>query len=453
MDAPHSYPWRWLLFGSLVLVSTFCRADDNPPGQDSNLDVIHYKTPAGWQATDRPGQAVRSLVAPDSTVADMAVIVIMLSPSQDSFDLRATFDATVKGLTNNGKVLESSEVTTTKTRQGLDAVWQTLVTQGDGNSRLYVRMIGAKVQNRMAGIYFLATSKQRYELHEPDMDALLKSTSFDKADVAANPVPTDDQLLAKARERFAKGVADRRKPHTIIGDIIGVDGKPIPNVDKYRVFVWGTTIAAEKARYGLEVDAKGHFEQEVPDGLYQIKATCIVKDKDAGYRVPVDLAWLDDKQAGVDQASSKGIVRDFCLAMSGLMPGEDPKEIRSYFGGGIKVTGPSYTVTAGSYSTRHPGSKVQLTLTPKGLLIDGTRREPTTIDIDISELDYGSRPRKIPLGFYQLTATLIGKDGSKQALQCSRTFGGEYANSVDIFWECSRDDQETRVDPAIYVKD
>jgi hypothetical protein len=451
MNVAKSFPRRWHWGRLILLAAAFCRADDIPVKPDSNLDVIQYKTPAGWQATDRPGEAVRTLVAPDSNVAELAVIVIMLSPAQSPLDLRATFDATVKQLTSNGKVLESSEVTATKSRQGLDALGQTLVTQGEGNKRLCVRMIGANVQNRMAGIYYLATSQRIYDLHQPEMDALLKSVSFDIHDAGAAPVATDEQLLINAKERFAKGVADRRKPRTIVGDILGVDGKPIPNVEVYRVFVWGTTLAGDRTNYGLDVDAKGHFEQQVPDGLYQIKATCIVKY--AGGRVPVDLVWLDDKRVGVNQSSAGGIVRDFCLGVSGLKPGEDPKEIRSYFGGGFKVTGPPYNLTEGSYSARHPGAKVHLTMTPQGPLVDGSRRGDITADFDITELDYGSQPRKVPIGVYRVTATLIDKDGAKHALQCKRSSDAEYAASTDIFWGCSRDDQEDRVDPAIDVKD
>ena len=455
MNTANSFQRRWLASGLILLAAACARADDTPPKPDSNLEVIQYKTPAGWQATDRPGEAVRTLVAPDSKAAELAVIVIMLSPAQEPLDLGATFNATVKRLASNGKIIESSEVTPTKTRQGLDALWQTFVTQDDADKRVYVRMIGAKVQNRMAGVYYLATSERIYDLHQPEMDALLKSVSFKIPDAAVgpavSPVVTDEQLLVQARERFAKGVADRRKPHTIVGDFVGVDGKPIPNVDVYRVFVWGTTIAAEKTHYGLEVDAKGHFEQQVPDGLYQIKASCIVKH--AGGRVPVDLVWLDDKRLGIDQASAGGIVRDYCLAMSGLKAGEDPKNIGSYVGGGIKVTGPPYTLSGGSYSTRHPGAKVQVTLTPQGPLVDGSRCQALTIDIDIAELDYGSRPRKVPLGVYRFSATLIDKDGSKHALQCKRASDNAYAASVDIFWQCSSDDQEARVDPAIDVKD
>jgi hypothetical protein len=420
------------------------------------------------------------------------MILILVYPSQEGFDFRAAFDLAVKDVTSNGKVLEAGVVTPGKTRQGFDALSVKVVTEAAGAQRIYTRMIAAKVQNRMAGIYYLATSEKFYDLHQTDMDALLKSVSFDVggggpanavavqgeidalekqkqdllrkvADIEArqrqltatgSPVSSpasDEQLLIKAKERFAKEVGGRRKAHTILGNILGADGRPIPSVDGYRVFVWGTTSAAEKTHYGLDVDANGHFEQQIPDGLYQIKATCIVTN--AGHRVPVELVWLDDKKPGIDEASAGGIVKDFCLAMGGLKPGANPQEIASYYGGGMNVTGPTYEVTRGSFSARHPGATVQLTLTPQGPMVDGSRREPFKIDIVVADLDYGTRLGKIAVGAYRVTASLQEKNGTKLALQCARSFDGKYDNAVDIFWECSRDDQETRADPAIYLKE
>jgi hypothetical protein len=119
----------------------------------------------------------------------------------------------------------------------------------------------------------------------------------------------------------------------------------------------------------------------------------------------------------------------------------------------MNVTGPTYEVTRGSFSARHPGATVQLTLTPQGPMVDGSRREPFKIDIVVADLDYGTRLGKIAVGAYRVTASLQEKNGTKLALQCARSFDGKYDNAVDIFWECSRDDQETRADPAIYLKE
>ncbi|MDB5289380.1 MAG: hypothetical protein JWL69_621 [Phycisphaerales bacterium] len=480
--------------GLMLLMAAACRADDNSPKPDSSLEIVQYKAPVGWKESDQPGAkaTARVFVAPDSNASEQAMILILVYPAQEGLDLSAAFDAAAKDITSDGKVLESSDVTATKTRQGFDALSRTLVKEAAGAQHVYARMIAAKVQNRMAGIYYLANTKERYDLHQPDMDALLKSVSFNAsagapanamaanaeidalekqkqellkkvADIEARqrqlaaavpggaPPATDEQLLLKAKERFAKEIGGRRKAHTILGNILGPDGKPIPDVETYRVFVWGTTIAAETTHYGLEVDANGHFEQQVPDGLYQIKATCIVKN--GGHRMPVDLVWLDGKKLGIDEASAGGIVKDYCLAVGGLKPGENPKDAHSYFGGAITVNGPPYTATQGSFSTRHPGATVQLTMTPLGPVVDGSRRDPFTIDIAVADLDYGTHPGSIPLGAYRVTATIVGKDGVKQAMQCSLAFDGQYGDSADAFWECARSDQELRADPTVYLKE
>jgi hypothetical protein len=477
----------------VLLMGSACRADEGDNKSDANLEIVQYKAPAGWKGSDQPGAkaTARILVAPDSNASEQAMILIVVYPAQEGLDLSATFDAAVKEITSDGKVLESSEVASSKTRQGYDALSRTLVKEAAGAQHVYARMVAAKVQNRMAGIYYLANTKERYDLHQPDMDALLKSISFNASAAPANalaanaemdalekqkqellkkvadiearqrqlaaavpgaaPPASDEQLLARARERYAKEVAARRKAHTILGNILGPDGKPIPDVETYRVFVWGTTIAAQTTHYGLEVDANGHFEQQVPDGLYQIKATCIVKN--GGHRMPVDLVWLDGKKLGIDEASAGGIVKDYCLAVGGLKPGENPKDSHSYYGGTITVNGPVYNPTQGSFSTRHPGATVQLTMTPLGPAVDGSRRDAFTIDIAVADLDYGTQPGSIPLGAYRVTATIVGKDGVKQPMQCSMAFGGQYGNSADAFWECAGNDQELRANPTVYLKE
>ncbi len=488
--------------GIVLLLGALCRADDAGGKADSTLDFVQFKAPAGWKAADN--QAARIFTSPDSDATQQTIIILLVTPAQDNLDLPAIFDQSVKQVTSGGKVLEASETSASKTRQGFDALSRTLTTQVEGQPAVYSRIVGAKVRNRMAGIFYLSTSKTHYEEHQKEMAALLQSVSFtDGAAVnplgagAVNPlgagagtasaelaalakqkqellakvaeiearerqlggataqaghaaVPQDD-ALAKAREQYTKGVAARRKPHVVSGDILGLDGKPIANVVSYRVEVWGTTVAAERTTYSLEVDQNGHFEQQVPDGLYQVMAHCIVTQ--AGHRVPVDLVWLDDKKVGVVQASSAGIVRDFRLVLSGLRPGEDPKSDHAYFGGTLSVSGPPYNVTKGSFSTRHPGLRVVLTLTAQSALLDGSRMDPITIDMGVDELNYSSNRRNIPIGVYKASAVLVAKDGGKTAMAIASNFNGPYGESAEIAWESQRDYAEQLTVPGLYIKD
>lgn len=486
--------------GIVLLLGVLCRADD---AGDSTLDFVQFKAPAGWKASE--SQAARIFTSPDSDATQQTIIILLVTPAQENLDLPAIFDQSVKQVTSGGKVLEASETSASKTRQGFDALSRTLTTQVEGQPLVYSRIIGAKVRNRMAGIFYLSTSKAHYEEHQKEMAALLQSVSFTDGAAAVNPlgagavnplgagtgtasaelaalakqkqellakvaeiearerqlggataqaghaaVPQDD-ALAKAREQYTKGVAARRKPHVVSGDILGLDGKPIANVISYRVEVWGTTVAAERTTYSLEVDQNGHFEQQVPDGLYQVMAHCIVTQ--AGHRVPVDLVWLDDKKVGVVQASSAGIVRDFRLVIAGLRPGEDPKSDHAYFGGTLSVAGPPYTVTRGSFSTRHPGGHVILTLTAQSTLLDGSRMEPITIDVTVEEVNYSNNRRNIPMGVYKASAVLVAKDGGKTAMPIASNFNGPYGDSAEIAWESSRDNADQLTVPGLYLKD
>jgi hypothetical protein len=497
----------FLAFSIITLLSAPLRADDTAP--DSTLDLIRYRAPAGWQATDRPGQAARMFAAPDSNATQQAVIILVLAPPKENLDLATEFEAAVKEVTSNGKVLESGDPAATKTRQGFDAISRTLVTEGAGNQRVFARMVGAKVGNRMAGIYYLATSQEFYDKYQTTMGNLLQSVTFEtggapagvaaaaaggaraeldalekqkqellakiaeiearqrqlaggapgaapagaaQAAGAAGDAPLGDpqRLLAAAREQFARNVTARRKPHTVLGDIRRLDGSPIPNVASYRVTVWGTTVAAERSTYNLDVDKDGHFEQLVPDGLYKVGAIVVVDN--AGHRVPVDLVWLDDKE-GVNQSSPAGIVRDFRLITTGLKPGADPKRPESYFGAVLRVTGPTYDVQRGQLSTRHPGGRVRVILTPLGPLVDGTRGEVLTREMDVNDANYGGYARGIPPGAYRVTAAVVERDGTVRPLGCAMTFNGPFMTAADVFWEASHDNTDVRTEPTVYVQD
>ena len=117
------------------------------------------------------------------------------------------------------------------------------------------------------------------------------------------------------------------------------------------------------------------------------------------------------------------------------------------------VSEPTFDVTRGHLSTRHPGTTVRVTLTPQGPLVDGSRRPPITFDLGVDETNYSARRHGIPLGVYQAAATVVGKDGVARPLRCARTQGGEYGGSVEVFWEGARNDPETRTDSQIHLTD
>src|SRR5437016_2334842 len=136
-----------LLTALSLLLTARALVADGAPKPDSTLEIIQFKAPAGWNASDRPGQPVKVFSSPDSNATQQAIIMLVVTPPQNGLDLAAAFETTAKELTSNGKVLESTEVVSTKTRQGFDAVSRTLVAQADGNQRVYARMVAAKVND------------------------------------------------------------------------------------------------------------------------------------------------------------------------------------------------------------------------------------------------------------------------------------------------------------------
>src|SRR5690349_3335850 len=94
--------------GLMLLTVAPCLAEDRLPKPDSNLEIIQYKAPTGWRASDQAGKAnARIFAAPDSDATQQAMILVLVYPAQEGQDLRAAFDAAVKDVTSNGKTIKA----------------------------------------------------------------------------------------------------------------------------------------------------------------------------------------------------------------------------------------------------------------------------------------------------------------------------------------------------------
>jgi hypothetical protein len=427
---------------------------------DAVLDIIEYKAPDGWRTIGAASGPSRTYVAPDSVLLG-TFLVVELTPAQQKLDFPATFDRAIKGRLGTFKVSDTTPPTSAKTRQGFDSLSQALVAQDSNGEKLYLWMVAAKVNDRMATFELMAPNKESFDRHVADLDAMLHSVSFKAAPGnaagaaggagAAGATSNVDPRVQQLTDRFAKEADARRKPNTIVGDILTLDGKPLPNVAVYEVYVGGTTIAGERARFNLDVDERGHFEQRLPDGIYKVYATAIVNY--AGRRVPVDLVSLDGKPMGTSHDSAKGIVKDFRMAMAGLKPGEDPKSDVGWFGGVVTFRDGSPDMEK-NFHVRAPNSKVRVTFTPAGPLVDGSTMQPFTVEVPSYPLSYGSaRFQRVPLGVYRITATLVTADGKSHPVAMSRTWGGQYAAAYDLFWESSDGAATTRTEPEVFLRD
>jgi hypothetical protein len=255
-----------------------------------------------------------------------------------------------------------------------------------------------------------------------------------------------EKKLAAAMETFKKEVPNRRKAHKVLGDILTLDGKTIADVVQYQVVVVGTTRAAERTHYTIDVDEKGHFEQEIPDGIYHVNVECTIKY--AGHRVHVgELADLAGTRWS-DQSSADGIVKDFRLMLSGLKPGASPEDDRSYYGNGIGLRVPTVQFRAG-FADRFPGSTMEILLTPEGKLLDGSEGGPITLSYPIKDTYYPKMPRDIPVGVYHTSVSILKQDGSRMALGCSLSSDDKNCYSwVQLYWG-----EENKMSPQLVVQE
>src|SRR5260221_692726 len=139
--------WPWIVLILLLAASAAAawsaRGADDATKPDSNLDIIQFKAPAGWKVDDRPAQGLRTFISPDSDATQQAMIVVFISPPVERMDFRTMFDTTIKQMIGNGKVTDPGEVTSTKTRQGYEALTQTLTAQAPAGGSVKARFIAA----------------------------------------------------------------------------------------------------------------------------------------------------------------------------------------------------------------------------------------------------------------------------------------------------------------------
>jgi hypothetical protein len=439
----------------------------------ATLDVTHFTPPAGWKSAEQAG--ARVYVSPDADPAAQAIIIVFASPRvEGTFDLRAAFDQMVQSTLQGRKLSDPAEVTASKTRQGYDALTQIITADDPKSGKLFAKMVAANVDNRFAGFCYAAANQSAYNKHADDFSGVLQSVSFAPAAAAAaassasgavkppaaagatvaadawdfNELYASRAMSKERKAAYVKEMDQRRKPRVALGTVLGMDGKPVPNA-KLQVRVWGTTNAGERTGFNLEVDDNGNFEQQVPDGLYKILAVCQVTYN--GHLTPLPLQALDERPANQDYASIKGIVKDYRVAMYGLRPGEDPEKPFSYFGGALGVNDAS-TDLFNCLNTRYPkGTKIRLTLTPTGSLIDGSKGKSISYEFNVERLylnsvGYGS----IPIGTYAAKATATTPDGTTKALTLGRSMP-DLHDSATVDWQGTGMDKEILDVPQLYI--
>lgn len=162
--------------------------------------------------------------------------------------------------------------------------------------------------------------------------------------------------------------------------------------------------------------ANGKYAVKVGDGLYGASARVEVNYD--GHLFRFDLASTNGKGMNDREEAGNGIVRDFVWKMSGARPGRDPNsntESRMFamHGGVVKIDMHSANEVQNRKQTvaplrdASPGGDVDITLTPKGKVIDGSdgRVIVERFKTDQSGTIYAAM-REIPIGVYTVTAKL-----------------------------------------------
>ncbi|HUU22158.1 MAG TPA: carboxypeptidase-like regulatory domain-containing protein, partial [Phycisphaerae bacterium] len=261
----------------------------------------------------------------------------------------------------------------------------------------------------------------------PPADALVPDEhgAFPAIDAPGRAAPDDED-----RPR------PERRPGYILGTITDARGKPIKAKDvKLSAAAGGTTMAGRTAGYNLAVAEDGTFCQQVPDGVYNVTAR--VKVKFNGVTVYYD-AHPVDGVAVVSLSSAPGIIREFRWRLTGLRPGYEGTDGREYYGAFLRLAEPKVDTGFPGHvlGKKYPGGTVELVLTPRGPLVDGSPGRVYRCPCKAEGINWYSIPpieyRNIAQGSYTATATITDARGGKGRLKLSTDWQGKFAESLEV---------------------
>jgi hypothetical protein len=216
------------------------------------------------------------------------------------------------------------------------------------------------------------------------------------------------------------------KPNYVRGYVKDLKGKPLQGAV---IGVRSTSAGGFYSGASAKTDAKGYYEVQAPWGAAHFYAAGYTIDWGEG-RAALGLHPADGEASQF--ATANGLVENWVLVHYGIgdrdKASEQPHYSGNYYGGSFTVSysvADSRPIFANDYSLPD-GSEIELTLTPEGPLLDGSKgrvfvlRRPVTSST--ASLFYVNN---IPLGQYKLQARLI-QGGSKAPMRIKET--GPYSN-------------------------
>lgn len=225
----------------------------------------------------------------------------------------------------------------------------------------------------------------------------------------------------------AKVDAGPAEPGVIKGTATTMDGRPIKSFGGY--------ISGYSSKSGQRVSANidgtdGKYSTDVGPGQFATRAWTDVEYNGRKYRI--DLEPTDGKGGLTKQDTKNGVVKNFVWKLDGFRAGGDPRSTDRFYshcGGSINLYpeghGLEYWSGIKKDYQHKPEAKipadatVELTLTPDGPLIDGSKGKPVVLTLKPSKITgYMDRiTRGIPIGRYKATAKAILPDGSSKPLR------------------------------------
>jgi hypothetical protein len=197
-----------------------------------------------------------------------------------------------------------------------------------------------------------------------------------------------------------------KKPGKARGFVKDLAGNPLEGA---YIGVRATAVGGFYSGAQTETDAKGYYEIAVPWGATEFYAAGYTIDYGEG-RAAVSLYPADGKDNTF--TSADGTVENFVLIYHGLGDrnaiSEKPWDGANYYGGSIRI---DYEISSGdmwaSKGSLPPGSEIEITLTPEGLLLDGTQGKSFVIRRKTGGINRFNI-NNIPIGRYKIGARLTG---------------------------------------------
>jgi len=196
------------------------------------------------------------------------------------------------------------------------------------------------------------------------------------------------------------------------GYVKDVHGKPLAGA---RLGVRSTVAGGFYSGAQGKTDAKGYYEIEVPWGAAHFYNAGYTVDYGEG-RAALGLHPADGEADSF--ATANGSVENWVLLPYGIANRDDaqdkPYYINNYYGGGIHI---SYNLHDGSIFASPgdlpPNTRIELTLTPDGPLLDGSRGRTFVVRKPVSEDGINTlNVNNIPVGAYRIAARLLPSGGA-----------------------------------------